>query len=102
MPKRTIPKYVEQPPCANCGGRHYGDPPGYCPYISSPCVICGESTIYACSDCAIDNGGKKSVHVCEKGECQRKHEKLHPTAKPQDLMPEVARRTRSKGGQDGL
>lgn len=96
--KRKTPKYIEQPPCANCGGRHYGDPPGYCPYVSSPCVICGDDTIYACSDCAIDNGGKKSVHVCAKAECQTKHEKLHPSATPHDICPELGR---TRGGTNG-
>jgi len=81
-------KYAEPQSCANCGGIHYGSPSGYCPYIKAACVVCGTLTIYACSDCAIDNGGEKSVHVCEKVECQRKHEKLHPDRKPQDLAPD--------------
>jgi hypothetical protein len=62
--------------CPNCGGDHFGS--NKCPYIKAPCVICGTSTILACSDCAIDSGGKNSVHVCNKTECRNEHEKLHP------------------------
>lgn len=76
-------KFVEQPTCGNCGGRHYGSPTGYCPYIKAACVVCGDQTIYACSDCQIDTG--KSVHVCGKVDCQRKHEVLHPGRKLSDL-----------------
>lgn len=84
-------KFVDQPVCGNCGGRHYGSPSGYCPYTSAPCVVCGESTIYACYDCAIDSGGKKSVHICTKGACQWEHEQLHPDRKLQDLSPHVTK-----------
>lgn len=81
-------KFVEQPPCGNCGGRHYGSPRDYCPFTSAPCVVCGDATIYACSDCQIDTA--KSVHVCGKVNCQRAHEKLHPERPrpPRDLMPD--------------
>jgi hypothetical protein len=64
--------------CPNCGGTHFGS--FKCPYIKEPCSVCGELTIMACSDCAIDSGGKKSVHVCQKSECRDKHEAdIHPT-----------------------
>lgn len=59
--------------CPNCGGTHFGSIK--CPYISAPCIVCGEATILACSDCAIDTG--KSVHVCEKSECRDAHEIAH-------------------------
>lgn len=58
--------------CPNCGGTHYGSLK--CPYTKEPCVICGDMTVLACSDCAIDSGGKEAVHVCEKRECRDKHE----------------------------
>lgn len=58
--------------CPKCGGTHFGS--YECPYISAPCIVCGDSTILACSDCAIDSGGKKSVHVCKKSECRDAHE----------------------------
>jgi hypothetical protein len=60
--------------CPNCGGDHWGH--SECPFISAPCVICGEATIFACSDCAIDSDGKKSVHVCGKRECREQHDKV--------------------------
>jgi len=85
MSKRKIQQ--PEPKCDNCGGIHYGSPRGYCPYIKADCVVCGTPTIYACSDCAIDSGGKKSVHVCADVACQRKHEELHPNRKLQDLAP---------------
>lgn len=47
-------------------------------YGAAACVVCGDPTIYACSDCGIDSGGDKSVHVCTKRDCQNIHEKLHP------------------------
>ena len=56
--------------CPNCGGTHFGTPK--CPFTKAPCVICGDDTIMACSDCAIDTG--KSVHVCTKSECRDRHE----------------------------
>lgn len=56
--------------CPNCGGTHYGT--FKCPFTKAPCVICGEPTIWACSDCRIDTG--RSVHVCEKTECKDRHE----------------------------
>lgn len=58
--------------CPNCGGTHYGS--NKCPYINAPCVVCGEPTIYACSDCCINSGGKAGVHVCAKTACQDEHE----------------------------
>lgn len=85
MASERKPKYQEPKPCANCGGQHFGSPKGYCPYINAPCVVCGDQTIYACSDCAIDSGGERSVHVCERAECQRTHEVKHPDRKMQDL-----------------
>jgi hypothetical protein len=61
--------------CSNCGGDHWGSTK--CPYINSPCVVCGDGTILACSDCAID--GRGSVHVCKKSECRDQHESaVHP------------------------
>lgn len=62
--------------CQTCGGTHYGSIK--CPYIEAPCIVCGDLTIMACSDCAIDSGGKESVHVCIKRECRDLHEKMHP------------------------
>lgn len=58
--------------CPNCGGIHYGSLK--CSYIKTPCVICGEETIFACSDCAIESGGNSAVHVCAKTECRDRHE----------------------------
>lgn len=40
-----------------------------------PCVVCGDLTVMACSDCAIDSGGKTSVHVCTKSACMTWHER---------------------------
>jgi hypothetical protein len=58
--------------CPTCGGAHYGSLK--CPCIEAPCVVCGDPTILACSDCAIDSGGRGSVHVCSKTACRDKHE----------------------------
>src|ERR1700688_795371 len=58
--------------CSICGGMHFGS--NECPFIESPCVVCGDMTIMACSDCAIESGGKQSVHVCKKTECRHEHE----------------------------
>lgn len=60
--------------CQNCGGIHYGSI--RCPYTKLPCIICGDETIMACADCAIDSAGGKgaSVHVCIKTECRDRHE----------------------------
>lgn len=66
-----------QSSCPNCGGIHFGTKFDNCPYKNLPCVVCGELTIYACSDCAIDTG--KAVHVCGKVQCQTVHEKTHET-----------------------
>lgn len=59
--------------CPNCGGTHFGD--YECPFIKAPCVICGDETILACSDCAINSGGEQSVHVCKRSECRDAHER---------------------------
>ena len=59
--------------CPNCGGTHYGA--HRCPFIKAPCAVCGADTIFACSDCGIDSGGKESVHICEKPECRDGHER---------------------------
>lgn len=61
--------------CPDCGGMHFGSLK--CPFIKAACVICGDQTILACSDCAIDSGGKASVHVCQKSECRDRHEMTH-------------------------
>lgn len=61
--------------CPNCGGTHYGSIT--CPYLSDPCVVCGRETILACSDCAIDSGGKASIHVCSFNTCRTQHEAMH-------------------------
>lgn len=58
--------------CPTCGGTHFGS--HKCPFIEAPCVVCGEMTIMACSDCAIDSGGKERVHVCGKSTCRDAHE----------------------------
>lgn len=71
--------------CPICGGTHYGSIK--CPYRAAPCVVCGDQTIYACSDCAIDTG--KPVHVCERPECRDTHEKNHPAASTA-LYPELS------------
>jgi hypothetical protein len=63
--------------CPNCGGTHIGH--NRCPMIIKPCVVCGEDTGWACSDCAID--GKPGVHVCGKSECRDKHESGHTLEK---------------------
>lgn len=39
----------------------------------SACYICGDATMFACSDCRIDFG--VSIHVCEKPSCRDEHEK---------------------------
>lgn len=63
--------------CPKCGGTHIGS--YECPFVSKPCVVCGVDTIFACSDCAINSGGRNSVHVCNKTECRDVHEALiHP------------------------
>lgn len=61
--------------CPNCGGDHWGT--NKCPFTKAPCIVCGVQTIYACSDCAIDSGGKSAVHVCGQKECQDAHEVSH-------------------------
>src|SRR5579859_4547367 len=58
--------------CPNCVGTHFGS--NKCPYIEKPCVICGDSTVLACSDCAINSSGNVSVHVCSKSSCRDAHE----------------------------
>lgn len=62
--------------CPNCGGTHFGS--NRCPYVKSPCIVCGDETVLACSDCAID--GKGSVHVCTKSECRESHESTHESS----------------------
>jgi hypothetical protein len=58
--------------CPKCGGDHWGQ--HECPFILASCVVCGDQTIFACSDCAIEAGGAASVHVCKKMECRDIHE----------------------------
>lgn len=60
--------------CPKCGGTHFGS--HKCPFIEEPCAVCGDLTVLACSDCAINSGGRTSVHVCAKPECRDKHEAL--------------------------
>lgn len=73
--------------CPNCGGIHYGS--HKCPFITSPCVICGDDTVMACSDCAIETG--KSVHVCAKPKCRDQHEAdTHLKETPIDAAPDMA------------
>jgi hypothetical protein len=60
-------------PCPNCG-----DPLGHhglmCPFKKAqPCVICGEMTVWACSDCQISR--KETIHVCTKPACRNAHER---------------------------
>lgn len=63
--------------CAKCGGTHIGSYD--CPFTLAPCVVCGDETILACSDCAIELN--KSVHVCRKAECRDLHEvEVHGTS----------------------
>lgn len=59
--------------CPKCGGTHFGS--HECPFIYAPCVVCGETALFACSDCAINSGGKASVHVCQREECRDEHER---------------------------
>jgi hypothetical protein len=61
--------------CPHCGGTHYGSI--RCPQTSYPCSVCGDPTALACSDCAIDSGGNKTVHICGKKECRLEHDKVH-------------------------
>lgn len=42
------------------------------------CHICGQQTLMACSDCRIDFG--ISIYVCNKPECQKKHESKCPNS----------------------
>ena len=72
--------------CPNCGGTHYGSL--RCPYIKAPCVVCGDETIDACSDCAINSGGRESVHVCGKRECRLQHDANAHPPKPEPGMRE--------------
>ena len=58
--------------CGTCGGTHYGS--HECPFTERPCIVCGAQTVMACSDCAIDAGGKMSAHVCGRRECMETHE----------------------------
>lgn len=60
--------------CPNCGGTHFGS--YKCPFIKAPCIVCGEPTVLACSDCAIESGGKNSIHICSKSKCRDEHEKV--------------------------
>lgn len=73
--------------CPNCGGTHYGV--HVCPFISAQCVVCGNPTVFACSDCAIDSAGKASVHVCDRGGCRTAHEVATHNApvEPKDKTP---------------
>jgi hypothetical protein len=43
-----------------------------------PCSVCGDTTCRACSDCKIDTS--VSMYVCDKGACQRAHERTHKAA----------------------
>jgi hypothetical protein len=55
---------------------HFGS--SKCPFIEAPCSICGDLTVLACSDCAIESGGRETVHVCNKSECRDEHERRNP------------------------
>lgn len=66
--------------CSTCGGVHFGS--YRCPYIESPCSVCGEATVFACADCGIHYGGAKSIHVCNKFACRDKHEQTDCKARP--------------------
>jgi hypothetical protein len=71
--------------CPVCGGDHFGSVA--CPYIPAPCVVCGEQTVMACSDCAIESGGRRSVHVCAKRECRDHHEAAHHPPRAEKTTP---------------
>ncbi len=43
-------------------------------YVVKPCVVCGQDTSFACSDCAINGAGREQVHVCPTLSCQKEHE----------------------------
>lgn len=73
--------------CPHCGGTHIGT--SKCPFISAPCVVCSDATILACSDCAINSGGKNSVHVCAKKECRDRHEADFHSTTPSLTDPET-------------
>jgi hypothetical protein len=61
--------------CPICGGDHFGS--NRCPFIEEPCLVCGDMTVTACSDCTIESGGRKTVHICIKPECRDEHERQH-------------------------
>lgn len=61
--------------CPICKGNHFGSIK--CPFILKPCIICKVETILACSDCAINSGGKLSIHICENSKCRKEHEINH-------------------------
>jgi ribosomal protein L32 len=73
-------KYPIAKSCPTCGGTHIGHRD--CPFTSAPCVVCEEPTVMACSDCAIDSGGRKSVHVCARSSCRLVHERQHNPRRP--------------------
>lgn len=62
--------------CPSCGGDHFGS--NKCPFIELPCSVCGNMTVLACSDCAIESGGTRPVHVCAHSQCRDEHERLNP------------------------
>ncbi len=47
------------------------------------CVVCGELTDWACSDCRIDT--QETVWVCNKSVCRDKHEEKCTRARVRDL-----------------
>ncbi len=65
--------------CPACGGMHIGSRDCPLVFVLEPCVVCGDQTILACSDCAINSAGKMSVHVCKKPQCRDAHELSHAT-----------------------
>lgn len=65
--------------CPQCGGTHFGQ--NNCPFTSAACVVCGDATVMACSDCAIDTG--QSVHVCGNRSCRLAHEASHEATSPE-------------------
>lgn len=75
--------------CPKCGGTHIGGRTGHCPYDDlRPCVICGNKTAYACSDCKIET--RNTVSVCHKTECRDAHEvAVHPPATGDALEPDA-------------
>lgn len=70
-------EYKPQPECPHCGEIHLGHSMTvHTSKRMKPCEICGEQTLYCCSDCQIER--RETVHVCIKSGCRDAHEAKHP------------------------